>query len=260
MATLKELLSKMIDKINGIPTKLSELEIDMEIGSEQIQSDWSQNDETASDYVKNRPFWAGEEEKTIKCTPDSMNILVGFREFAVGDTVTINVDGVEHSLVAFDYSGIACIGDAIETLFANEGIYGWSVGTSPLGTEFVTLEEHTVSYNGEKIVPCNKKYIPNYDAMVFYLNTLIGDFSFVESSDEYIIYSVSPDVDFYSLPTLSMCNYGNLGYAEKCSITEFYVSFSYTRLLSGIIKSLVFVYSNNVERGIKEYKADCGIE
>ena len=28
-------------------------------GGGQVQSDWSQNDETAKDYVKNRPFYTG---------------------------------------------------------------------------------------------------------------------------------------------------------------------------------------------------------
>ena len=33
-------------------------------GSSSTQSDWNQNDETALDYIKNRPFYAGDPELT----------------------------------------------------------------------------------------------------------------------------------------------------------------------------------------------------
>ena len=32
---------------------------------EQVQSDWNQNDETAVDYVKNRPFYTGNPVETV---------------------------------------------------------------------------------------------------------------------------------------------------------------------------------------------------
>lgn len=51
MATIKDLLAKMIDKINDIPTKMSELEDDLPV----VQADWNETDETQSDYIKNKP-------------------------------------------------------------------------------------------------------------------------------------------------------------------------------------------------------------
>lgn len=62
MATIKDLLGKMIERINNIPKKLSDLEIDMELGGKQVQVDYNQNDETAIDYIKNKPEIPTDEE------------------------------------------------------------------------------------------------------------------------------------------------------------------------------------------------------
>ena len=34
-------------------------------GGDSVQPDWNQNDETATDYVKNRPFYTGDPVKTV---------------------------------------------------------------------------------------------------------------------------------------------------------------------------------------------------
>lgn len=53
--TILEGIKLKIDNIiANIPKKLSELENDLPV----VQSDWNQVDETASDYVKNRPFYS----------------------------------------------------------------------------------------------------------------------------------------------------------------------------------------------------------
>ena len=59
MATLKDLLTTIISKLNSKVTTVNGASpddngnVEVQAG---VQSDWNQNDETAIDYVKNRPF------------------------------------------------------------------------------------------------------------------------------------------------------------------------------------------------------------
>ena len=58
----------------------------------KYRGNWKQNDPNADDYIKNRPFYSEFTNVIIK------NIVRGqlddFPLFAVGDTVTVNVDDV----------------------------------------------------------------------------------------------------------------------------------------------------------------------
>lgn len=120
-----------------------------------VQPDWNQNDSTAADYVKNRPIYSETKEIVIENVTNAP--LEGFPAFAVGDTVTVKVDGVEHSLIAQDNGkGFAFIGDNPETLFGGTGEFGWVIGDG----RFIAIEAHTVSYLGEVVHKLNAKYLP----------------------------------------------------------------------------------------------------
>ena len=70
MATLKDLLTIIISKLNSKVTTVNGASPDdsgnVEVQS-GVQSDWNQNDETAIDYVKNRPFYTGDTVETLLC-------------------------------------------------------------------------------------------------------------------------------------------------------------------------------------------------
>ena len=125
-----------------------------------IQPDWNQNDETAADYVKNRPFYSETGNVIVENAINNI-VLERFPVFAVGDTVTVNVDGVEHSLVAYDDTGIVVIGDSSSSFESGEGQFGWSICVEEEVVKFYAKEVHTVSYLGidyhHKIDP---KYLP----------------------------------------------------------------------------------------------------
>ena len=91
-----------------------------------IQPDWNQNDETAADYVKNRPFYSETGNVTIKNATSGV-LLKRFPVFAIGDTVTVNVDSVEHSLVAYNDEGFPTIGDTLSNIQNGEGQLGWQI-------------------------------------------------------------------------------------------------------------------------------------
>lgn len=121
-------------------------------------ADWNQNDSTAADYVKNRPFYSETKNMTVEDATDV--VLSGFRVFAVGDTVTVNVDGVEHSLVAYDDEGCAIIGDTYSSIENGEGQFGWLIYVDIETVWFYSTEAHTVSYLGIIHHKIDLKYLP----------------------------------------------------------------------------------------------------
>lgn len=133
---------------------------------EQVQPDWNQNDDTQPDYVKNRPFYSETKIVTVDnataVAQDEALVLEGFPVFAVGDTVTVSVDGVEHSLVAFDNEGDPTIGDTSSSVGTAEEQFGWFIYYNGSDVSFCAEEAHTVSYlvavGHHKIDP---KYLPD---------------------------------------------------------------------------------------------------
>ena len=127
-----------------------------------VQPDWNQNDETAADYVKNRPFYSETGTVTVENAIDGM-LLKRFPVFSVGDTVTVNVDGVEHSLVAYDDGGLVTIGDTSSSIGNGEGQLGWKIYVN-IGEEvcFGAMAPHTVSYLGTDYYhKIDEKYLPD---------------------------------------------------------------------------------------------------
>ena len=103
MSNLYNLLKTIIEKLNSTKDTVNNLP----------QPDWNQNDDTQPDYVKNRPFYNETKIVTVENAADTDVQLDGFPAFVTGDTVNVNVDGVEHSLVAYydEDEGVFTIGD-----------------------------------------------------------------------------------------------------------------------------------------------------
>lgn len=82
-----------------------------------VQPDWNQNDSTAADYVKNRPFYTGDpvetvlvEESTVTFE-DNGGIYMGQLESTfsatVGETYKVSWDGTVYECTCVDYNGPA---------------------------------------------------------------------------------------------------------------------------------------------------------
>ena len=125
-----------------------------------VQSDWNQNDDTQPDYVKNRPFY----KESISVTAENVTdaVLEGVPFFSIADTVTVNVDGVEHSLVAYDDEGMVTIGDPYSSLENGEGQLGWQIYVRDSIVNFYAKEAHTVSFYSVDIVyhTIDSAYLP----------------------------------------------------------------------------------------------------
>lgn len=105
---------------------------------EQVQSDYNQNDNTQSDYIKNRPFFAGDLVNAeladiaqiisdggfeAQIVPMGENSFVVYNSdtitipnvtITIGDTYSFLIDGVKYTYVAVDYEGNIAFGDIAE--------------------------------------------------------------------------------------------------------------------------------------------------
>lgn len=142
-----------------------------------VQPNWNQNDSTAADYVKNRPFYTGDSVETIlvkdinvSFSNPSEGIYYGSIpttiELIAGDTYKVSWDGATYECVCELIRGQPAIG--------NPSIIGAGADTGepflilPLadnqGTEVYTLDTstHTISISGfaQEVVKIDEKYLP----------------------------------------------------------------------------------------------------
>lgn len=83
-------------------------------GGRSVQSDWNQTDETAADFIKNKPFGELEavlvEEQTF--TPSEQgNYLTATDTPSIGSTVVVVLDGETFECEVKELMGLATIGD-----------------------------------------------------------------------------------------------------------------------------------------------------
>ena len=147
-------------------------------GGGSAQPDWNQNDATASDYIKNRPFYTGDtvqtglvEESTVSFTNVSSNIYYGkiptAVELTVGETYNVSWDGAAYECVCVLVSGLPAIGN--QSIFSVGADTGEPFLISPLadnsGTDIYTLDtsaSHAISissFASAEVVKIPDKYI-----------------------------------------------------------------------------------------------------
>lgn len=95
---------------NGKPTAWEAVDM-----PKSAQADWNQNDETAADYVKNRPFYTGDPVETVLFDGTVENDEEIPVDVIAGQEYTITLDGVEYVLTAQSVEGYAFVGG--ESLF-----------------------------------------------------------------------------------------------------------------------------------------------
>lgn len=143
------------------------------------RGDWNQNDPTADDYIKNRPFYTDDTKKTVNVPEQKITIpnqrpntaqliLPEPIEFVVGQTYEVKWDDKTYSCVAFDLNGISVIGNRvlfddgtstdtgepfIMMISKAEG-FGAVVAPKAIGT-------HTIEVTTTKVVTLDRKYLPD---------------------------------------------------------------------------------------------------
>lgn len=148
-------------------------------GGGSIQSDWNQNDETAPDYVKNRPFYTGDKieaewlpETSVLIESGEVLISSTFEnEITVGVTYSVTFDGTttEYIGTKFAQSGqnLVYFGDDFAQVMSGTikgTVYAAQNGMLIMATTNETLNgtTHTISIREvtEQVIKVPEKYIP----------------------------------------------------------------------------------------------------
>ena len=147
------------------------------------QPDWNQNDSTAADYIKNRPFYTGDpvetvfvEESTVSFSGSggmySAQIQSNF-EATAGETYKVSWDGTVYECICVDDGSILSIGNiSIAGTGSDTGepfLMGINNGS---GIEIYTKDtsaSHTISISGfvTEVVKIDEKYLPTIPAPIY---------------------------------------------------------------------------------------------
>ena len=146
-----------------------------------VQSDWNQNDETAADYVKNRPFYTGNPVETILVE----EITVAFAEIrggiyqgkfsstvspAIGETYKVSWDGTVYECVCVSINGACVIGNASIVGAGSDSGEPFAMIVPGSGQIIIGSTEasdsHTFSirYSVQQVVQIDEKYLPTIPA------------------------------------------------------------------------------------------------
>lgn len=145
-----------------------------EMGGGGIQSDWNQNDETAPDFIKNRPFYEKTSEvvmlpeTSFEVSESSPNVIVNNSfpyTFEIGKDYTVTFDGVTNTYTAVDGNGaIVIVSTSLEEVLNGNGWMCCKAGGSLIfATEDASLiGAHTMSISGPitETHKIDKKYLP----------------------------------------------------------------------------------------------------
>lgn len=185
-------------------------------GGGQVQPDWNQNDNTKPDYVKNRPFYAGDpveivllEETTATFAYNGSTyqarISVDF-SLEIGTTYEVSWDGIVYSCVGYDYIKHATIGNQyIFTSTSDTGEPFIAAADPDKGTLMIATRDtsafHTISiskvvFDG-KVVKIDEKYLPEgYPTKSVQTTTLMEEqevaFALNDAAGKYVASLPSP--------------------------------------------------------------------
>lgn len=144
-------------------------------GGDVTTPDWNQNDATASDYIKNRPFYTGDSVKTeiIPATTVTFSKMDGLMsatwpesfDLVEGKTYTVSWDGTDYVCTGILFNGAAPIlgnlgilgvGDDTGEPFIFMNQRQWLVGSTESATEHII----GISEYAAQIVQIDEKYLP----------------------------------------------------------------------------------------------------
>lgn len=146
-------------------------------GGGQVQPDWNQNDSTAADYVKNRPFYTGDPVETVLVEESTVTfaeydgVYIGQLESTfsptVGETYKVSWDGIDYECICIESNSILLLGNT-NILFGvpdpdgEPFVIGAFNGAELRITTLDTSASHTFSISGfvQEVVKIDEKYLP----------------------------------------------------------------------------------------------------
>ena len=148
-------------------------------GGGGVQPDWNQNNDTASDYIKNRPFYEGDPSETVLVEESTVSFVEGDGGLYVssfpstfkatfGETYKVSWDGTVYECVCENVSNLPIIGNrSIASLGPDTGepfIIFNQYGLNEVGWVSATKDtsaSHTISISGfvVEVIQIPDKYI-----------------------------------------------------------------------------------------------------
>lgn len=145
------------------------------------RGNWEQNDPTADDYIKNRPFYTDENDKTIIIPEQQVAVnsergsaasggyvtipLSPVIEFVVGQSYEIVWNGKSYACTAYEFDGLAAVGNSSMMGGSNTGEpFFIAISKDFFGGAYIyayTTGTHTVEVSCVKVVKLDKKYLPD---------------------------------------------------------------------------------------------------
>lgn len=150
-------------KVEGLVPSYKTIDVKYLPEEATAQADWNQNNEAASDYIKNRPFYENIGDNTLVDNLTTADYSSGNKpscNFVVGRAYTVVWNGIAYDVVCQDSSGYnALISDEDGHLF-----YIDDVGGNDLYISSQESEDYTVSiYEHVDILKTiDTKYLPEY--------------------------------------------------------------------------------------------------
>lgn len=178
----------------NIPTKLSQLTDDIGAGGAKItsvngilpdengnvdvqagvQQDWNQNDSTAADYIKNRPFYTGDAVLQDIVPVVDVEISTGVADivlatgveygFEVGKEYVVSIDGNETVYTAYEYGGTVFVGAEYKSVVQGSGyliyVSGGVVSLTTMDTSLVGNHSIGIKMKLQPIIKVPEKYLP----------------------------------------------------------------------------------------------------
>ena len=142
------------------------------------RGNWEQNDPTADDYIKNRPFYTDGyatvvKEKTFSTPEDYYWCSPFVFEPKEGETYIVVWDGKEYECAAFVFEGGLCIGN-LSLLIGEQNTgepffyfyFDYGGGDIEYACVVQASGTHTVSVSKPNVVKIDKKYIPDIDVEI----------------------------------------------------------------------------------------------
>ena len=143
---------------------------------EQVQSDWSQNDETSVDYVKNRPFYTKNPVETILVEESTLSFIEAHDGIygaeappvflaTSGETYTVYWNGTAYECICVDYMGYPALGNLSIAFGGSDTGEPFAIMMS---NEYIVIyttdasASHTFSISKvlQEIVKIDTKYLP----------------------------------------------------------------------------------------------------
>ena len=146
-------------------------------GGGQVQPDWNQNDPTAKDYVKNRPFYTETvetvlvEERTVSFSDTGRGFYTAQFpsnfEATVGGTYKVSWDGTVYECTCVNFNNIPAIGNLSIVGIGSDTGEPFLVGISDVGRIDIATKDTSASHTFSisrlvtEVVKIDEKYLPS---------------------------------------------------------------------------------------------------